>query len=416
MNAKPKQLLLWLALLGPPALLLLQSDLPPLSRFAAGAGSGALGAWAIALALGCRSRLIVSFFGSLASTYRMHHRISLAVLPLLALHLGMMLWPFAEVDLPAAAVLLLGVDDPIILTGWIATALFLIALALAFRKRMERNKWRSAHRIFLLGLLAAAGHFLAARPDPAPAQGLSAALLALSLALAGAFYLLPAALRQISPYRVENARQIGPATVAIELSPLHRAIAFEPGQFFYLSVNCLEGCGVSREFHPFSPISRPGERLLTFVVRALGDDSRRLLDIKPGNLARVEGPYGNLLSPLSPSLPQLWIAGGVGITPFLSALRTWRDAQRGPFDIVLLSLEKKLAEAGLQAEIPGPDGVRLIQHIDERDGPPRLAELLPADWRKRSVVITGSAAMVHAFSRQLRSWGAKEIHSEELDL
>jgi predicted ferric reductase len=59
---------------------------------------------------------------------------------------------------------------------------------------------------------------------------------------------------------------------------------------------------------------------LSIGVKALGDCTRKIQSIEPGVMARVHGAFGNFLAE-RPASPQLWIAGGIGITPFLGQLR-----------------------------------------------------------------------------------------------
>ena len=43
--------------------------------------------------------------------------------------------------------------------------------------------------------------------------------------------------------------------------------------------------------------------------------------IEPGVAARVQGPFGDLHAERS-TTPELWVAGGMGVTPFLALLRS----------------------------------------------------------------------------------------------
>ncbi len=75
--------------------------------------------------------------------------------------------------------------------------------------------------------------------------------------------------------------------------------------------------GPSREQHPFT-ISSGSHSDLRFSIKASGDFTKALLAGVPvGSAARIEGPYGAF--DYRRGRPhQLWLAGGIGITPFLS--------------------------------------------------------------------------------------------------
>lgn len=93
--------------------------------------------------------------------------------------------------------------------------------------------------------------------------------------------------------------------------PLH----YHSGQFAFVRF------GNYPEPHPYTIASSPDNPLiLRFVIKALGDDTRRLVDtLSPGENAEVEGPYG-CFDFRRAFERQIWVAGGIGITPFLSRL------------------------------------------------------------------------------------------------
>src|SRR5690606_38547725 len=73
-----------------------------------------------------------------------------------------------------------------------------------------------------------------------------------------------------------------------------------------------------REPHPFTIASGKDGRV-HFVVRALGDYTGKLVaQTVPGMHAEIYGPYGRFER--RPAAREVWIAGGVGITPFISWL------------------------------------------------------------------------------------------------
>ncbi|EEN7827159.1 iron reductase, partial [Salmonella enterica] len=100
--------------------------------------------------------------------------------------------------------------------------------------------------------------------------------------------------------------------------PLH----YRSGQFAFVRF------GNNPEQHPYTIASSPVNPLkLRFVIKALGDDTRHLVEtLTPGVKAEVEGPYGCFDFECGLER-QIWVAGGIGITPFLSRLTTL--AQQG---------------------------------------------------------------------------------------
>lgn len=89
------------------------------------------------------------------------------------------------------------------------------------------------------------------------------------------------------------------------------------GQFAFVTFNRLEGA------HPFTIAnSDNGNGQVTFQIKALGDYTKRLdHKLSVGQAVTVEGPYGRFnFNAKKPNAVQIWIAGGIGVTPFLAKL------------------------------------------------------------------------------------------------
>ncbi len=92
--------------------------------------------------------------------------------------------------------------------------------------------------------------------------------------------------------------------------------SFVPGQFAWF---VFESEDLPREEHPFSFISSPLELpKLSVAIKALGDYTTQLDKVKPEDTVRVRGPFGEFSYKNSQNKKQIWIAGGIGITPFVS--------------------------------------------------------------------------------------------------
>lgn len=106
----------------------------------------------------------------------------------------------------------------------------------------------------------------------------------------------------------------------------------EAGQFAFVTFDPKEGA------HPFSissPWRNDGE--VVFHIKALGDYTSKLpANIHTGQSVTVEGPYGRfkfdpypVLQQVEYDVPhQVWIAGGIGITPFLSRLHMISESSK----------------------------------------------------------------------------------------
>lgn len=87
----------------------------------------------------------------------------------------------------------------------------------------------------------------------------------------------------------------------------------EAGQFAFVTFDKEEGP------HPFTISSAwNNDAKIEFLIKSLGDYTKKLPSIlKEGDKVEIEGPYGQF--DFSSGKPrQIWIAGGIGITPFIA--------------------------------------------------------------------------------------------------
>ena len=129
-------------------------------------------------------------------------------------------------------------------------------------------------------------------------------------------------------YRVEEVIEELPTIRTLRLRPPGNKplFTYKPGQFAFIKPL---GGDVIREEHPFTISSSPVNReAITFTIKALGDFTASLELMEPGIPVRVDAPYGVFsYQQRAPGEPMGMIAGGIGITPILSMLRTLRKTE-----------------------------------------------------------------------------------------
>ena len=176
---------------------------------------------------------------------------------------------------------------------------------------------------------------------------------------------------------------------------------------------------ISNQFHPFSITSAPGERTLRIAVKAIGDYTsalRRLLD--EGAEAIVEGPFGSFSNVGLPQPRQIWAAGGIGVTPFLSMARSLGDgglaahfhyaverAEEAHFLDEFRAIEAQRDDFEVTVVPRDPDGFLTVE---------RLAAENP-ELGSSDVLICGPPAMIISLRAQLVAHGLPErqVHAEE---
>jgi predicted ferric reductase len=282
-------------------------------------------------------------------------------------------------------------------------------------------RWRSFHR--LTGLFVAAG-FAHGLLDGTPFS--HAPLLRWCFVAIGgaglAFYLYREVLaRHFVPqldYQIASVQDVGPGIAEITLRPLGRPVAFAPGQFAMLFLEGIDGW----HRHPFTIASSPAEPVLRFAIKALGDDTSRLREVlKPGMPAVVGGPFGRF-SYQKGTPRQVWIAGGIGVTPFLSWLRALDSRSlRGPVDFFYTSPSTDPPYAGEIKALAGRHDMMRAHIVNSREGRLTAEQALAtagADPDTLSVFLCGPAGMVSNFCRGFRRAGiaSRRIHREYFDL
>ena len=121
------------------------------------------------------------------------------------------------------------------------------------------------------------------------------------------------------PYTVEAVNHPNGSTTEVTLRPQKAPIPrHRAGQFLFVR---FPNSRTLDESHPFTISSAPQEDVLRVTVKASGDFTRALFThLKAGRDAIVEGAHG-MFDYKTSGQKQIWIAGGIGLTPFLSFLR-----------------------------------------------------------------------------------------------
>ncbi len=96
-----------------------------------------------------------------------------------------------------------------------------------------------------------------------------------------------------------------------------RRLRVAGGQFF--NVRALTG-DLWWQAHPFSVSAAPTTAGLRFTIKELGEDSARMLRLRPGTRVVLEGPYGVFTAERAEGAPVVLVAGGVGIAPIRALL------------------------------------------------------------------------------------------------
>ena len=128
-------------------------------------------------------------------------------------------------------------------------------------------------------------------------------------------------LKGTQPYEVISTEQTGD-TISFELAPKNKKIKHQAGQFAFISFDHEK----LKESHPFTISQAPSQNgNLRFSIKALGDYTKGLPQhLTLGMTANVSKAYGRFGKKLGKK-NEVWIAAGIGITPFAAMARALNE-------------------------------------------------------------------------------------------
>lgn len=384
-------------------------------------GAASITAMSLALILAARPRLIEPLFGGLDRMYRVHKWLGIAALALMIGHntlepefkkfvhetrLGEFASDMGEIALNGFIGLLL--------ISWIKNIPFT-------RWELPWPLWRFTHRFTGLLFAIAAFHQLAVDKPAGIGNGLSLYLNVVCLVGLTAWLFTQFAAPFLRPrtFVLDSIDRHG-AITELTLYPRGRVMRWRPGQFAFVSA---PDAGMS-EAHPFTIASTPRtDGSLRLAIKALGGWTRCLPErLAPGQHLRVEGPYGRFI--FRPQVTrQVWLAGGIGITPFLAWAEALTDADRQEITLiwVVTTREQTFAAERLAAIAACHPGFTLHIVVSNEEGhlsAQRLVSLVPFPLREATLFYCGPAGLRNSVMSGLRAMGQRprRVHSEAFTL
>ena len=334
----------------------------------------------------------------------------------------------------------LGTADPAsapahMTAGRIALALFAVVVLVALaRKRvqLEYDRWRFMHALlattaFALALwhLHGAGRFL----DTAWKQWLWGVYGAFWVALIVYVRVVRPVHARSHPWAVAEVRPERGQVWTLALEPRSGApLRFAPGQFAWLT---LRASPFAMREHPFSIASSAerGQRI-EVSIKDLGNFTSTIKDVQVGETAWIDAPYGTFsIDDCPQAAGYAFVAGGIGIAPIMSMLRTLADrGDRRPlvlfygnrvWDRIAFREELEALTTRLRLEVVNvllepPDGWAGERGFVSEE---ILMRHLPPERHLFHCFLCGPTPMTTSVERSLAALGipAAQVHSEIFD-
>jgi predicted ferric reductase len=386
----------------------------PSAVFSQYIGCAALIAMAIAQIVATRIWIIEPIFGGLDRVYVLHKWLGIGALLAVLVHDTV----DAEIDGVGRETWLTDLAETL---GEISLYGFLILVLITIVTFIPYHLWRWSHKLMGAFFALSAFHFAFimkpfANTDPVGMYVLGICGIGI---VAYIYALLPDTFAKASnSYTVENIENTGDS-LAVNLKPVGRGIRHHAGQFAFLTFDLPH----LKEVHPFTVSAKPdGDRNLQFTIKPLGDYTAKLQEhLKPSVAAKVSSAFGHFRLRRS-SKSQVWIASGIGITPFKAWLEEvtpdhgkidlfycYRGANSAPHLEYIEELAGKLNNVTLHA-------------IDSLTGPrlsaSKIKESVGDSLSGTQIFFCGPEVMRETLLRDLKALGIsnRQFHFEEFEI
>ena len=372
--------------------------------------------FSISLILSGRFKFLEDYFGGMNKVYVAHHLVGGIAFILLMIHPLFLGATHAMISWRDAAGFFLPSKDWSLNFALLALYSLMLLLILTYFVKLRYHVWRFTHKFLGVAFLLGTLHVLLVNSDVSINQYLRFYLLTLAvLGLLVYCYrtLFGSSLVKRYTFIVLAVDQVGTDIWNIRMRCPSEMFRYLPGQFVFAS---FYGVGISDEVHPFSISSSPDDKDLTLTIKSAGDYTSNLSHIMPGNTARIEGPFGRFFS--AKENDQIWIAGGIGVTPFLSKARSLHNLNhivdfyyvvRGEHEAVYLN--DILQIAGREPNFR----VCLYDTTVEKRRSGEIVKNLSGDLAKKDLFICGPPPMMKSLRKQFTDLKVHDsrIHTEE---
>jgi predicted ferric reductase len=380
-------------------------------------GSTMIMLMSFSLFISTRPRWAEQFFGGLDKMYMTHRRTSTSAFLLMFVHL--LTVPITIVNLRIGNYLAM-----IAFLGITAIVLPTLAPRIPFLNKLtgpDYEGWKKLHRyigiFFFLGYL----HSISVN---APTAHVAINWTQIFVFLGTGSYLYTEVFgrffKKYLPYTVEAVNHPNNATTEVVMrAKKDRVKEQRAGQFLFVRFPKEK---TLNESHPFTISSAPREDVLRLTIKASGDFTRHLFgNLQAGTDAIIEGAYG-MFDYKTGGQKQVWVAGGIGVTPFLSFIRdmngnlnhdvdfyyTVRHREEAVFVDEIKEIAKKNPRLKAHVRFSSTDGSLTVEDIAKNAG---------GNISGHHVYMCGPLPMVQAFEKKFLEAGvvAGNIHYEEFN-
>lgn len=320
-------------------------------------------AWVLVLA--GRFKIVEDWHGGLDKNYQKHHWIGSAAFVMIINHPILLAIRFVPNWLVVKNYFI-PANDLAYNLGIFSIYTLILGFILIVFVKLPYDKWKISHKIMGVAFLLGAWHSITIGSDISRYLPLRIWILSWDILGTLSFLYITVLYKFIGPkfdYEVVEVTTNNDIT-SILMKPISRAMKYKSGQFAYFQFNDKN---ISKEVHPFSLTSDPEGDLISISAKKSGDYSSKMGGITTSSKVIVWGAYGRFFESAKQNSRQIWVAGGIGITPFLSRLKNLKN-QEHKDKVVLYYLTKNKEEAIFNDQFENSDWFEMKNWYSEELG------------------------------------------------
>lgn len=138
--------------------------------------------------------------------------------------------------------------------------------------------------------------------------------------------------------KIKDKKEIAKGTLLVIFDLMGKPISFKAGQYFFLTIPKLNYPDTVGNLRHFSFVNSPNEKGIITMATRIREESgfkKTLRDLPIDSEVEIGEIFGNFVLPKDDNKSLVFIAGGIGITPFISMLR-YIDEEKFSYDITLI--------------------------------------------------------------------------------
>jgi len=216
----------------------------------------------------------------------------------------------------------------------------------------------------------------------------------------------------VKKYQAEVVSVINPieGVYTVEFRSLDKPFKYDPGQFLHLALDKdYDGIGQWPASRCFSLQSNPDEATIRITYAVKGDFTKQMRkELEVGSRVWLKLPYGDLFTQPHNKESTVFIAGGTGITPFLSLFNHKTFTEYHKPKIYLGFRSKVFNIYTNELNRVNNSSIVVKTFYEDQDGRINIKQIISENSFESHYFISGPPTMIRSFKQMFLEYGIKE--------